>query len=224
MGFGYSIMETKYLADIPEVANKHGFPKTLTIRNEIIHLKHIFTELFTRKSVDIRNMLEYLNMDIYRYMEIMTNRIRKIHHISRGYVRDCNAILKHNHNKFFPTIQLLGGLNNIIVLDFDGVVTDKRFIEIYELCNKRCRTEICSANPTITSKWFEAKNITMPSRINAVKGKKKKIYKIIEIQKKYDNVFYVDDEKKYLDYVWVFGVKTFLWNGKKITKHSLKTI
>jgi len=111
-----------YLTNIPELNVTLGFPKVLAVRREIIHIKHIFTEIFVRKSVDIEKLLSEVGWSLFRYMEFMTNRMRKIHHFSREYNQDLNTIVKHTRDRFFPTIDLYQGLKVAIVLDFDGVI------------------------------------------------------------------------------------------------------
>lgn len=215
--------EEDYLTNIPADVNKYGFCKTLAVRREVIHVKHIFTEIFTRKTIDIEKYLSEINMSLFEYMEIMTNRIRKIHYFTRTYNNDCNKIVKQDRDKFFPTLELLKGLNNAIVLDFDGVTTANNFNYLYELCVKRENTLICSANPTIKKDWFIKRNMSLPKEINSMSGKVKKIKRLIEIQKKYDYVFYVDNEIKYLEFAWLFGIQTYYWNGKEIKYFSMKS-
>jgi len=122
-----------YLTNIPELNTTLGFPKVLAVRREIIHIKHIFTEIFVRKSVNIEKLLSEVGWSLFRYMEFMTNRIRRVHHFSREYNQDLNTVVKHNRDKFFPTIDLYQGLKVAIVLDFDGVITKNSFKELYQL-------------------------------------------------------------------------------------------
>lgn len=211
-----------YLTNIPSSANDYGISKVLAVRSEIIHIKHIFTSIFVRKDIDIESYLNSLNMPLKSYMEYMTNRIRKIHHFSRKYTVHCpDKIPKHRFDNFFPSINFLNGLNNCIILDFDGVVTDKKFEHLYNLCIERSQVHICSANPTITEEWFKKRNLPLPFKIHSMKGKIKKIKRLFFIQEKYDNVFYIDNETKYLEYAWLFGLKTYHWNGKQIKYFSL---
>lgn len=210
----------EYLTNIPDIAKEHGLCKTLEVRHEVINIKHILTEVFVRYTLDLKKLLAPLNMDLFTYMHIMTNRLRKIHCIDRNFVRDCDEIVKADRSRFFPTIELLKGLNNIIVLDFDGVLTDPKFIPLYLLCCERENVHICSGNPGVTEDWFKRRNLPLPKKIHAMKGKKKKIYRLIELQRKYDNIFYVDNETEYLDYGWVFGLNTFHWNRKQIKHYS----
>ena len=178
--------------------------KTLLVRKEVIHIKHIFTEIFVRKTI----VLDNLNMSLFDYMEIMTNRLRRIHCFNRDFDHEVK-----DFDNFFPTVESLKMLNNVIVLDFDGVVTKKNFRELYKLCIKRSKTIVCSANPSVKKEWFIKNDLPIPE-IYAMKGKAKKIKRLIEIQKKHDYVFYVDDEEEYLRYAWIFGIRTYLYNGK----------
>src|SRR5690554_201468 len=49
--------EDSYLTNIPSSANNFGVSKVLAVRSEIIHIKHILTEIFIRRSVDIEKYL-----------------------------------------------------------------------------------------------------------------------------------------------------------------------
>jgi hypothetical protein len=215
--------EGNYLTNIPEIVNDYGFCKTLAVRREVIHIKHIFTEVFVRKTIDIEKYLNKLDISLFEYMEIMTNRIRNVHYFSRLYDNNCNDIVKKDRDRFFPTLELLKGLNNLIALDFDGVTTENKFKELYELCCDRENVQICTANPTVTNDWFDKRDMTRPVIINAMKGKVKKIKRLIELQKKYDYVFYVDNETEYLKYAWLFGLQTYHWNGTEIKYFSMKS-
>jgi hypothetical protein len=215
--------DNKYLTDIPQFISEYGFCKTLTVRREVIHLKHIFTEIFIRKSIDINLYLNKLDINLFDYMSLMSQRLRSIHHFSRAYDNDLNLIVKHERDNFFPTLELYKGLNNIIVLDFDGVVTENNFHKLYELCVNRCETVICSANPTVTNAYFIRNLLPRPNRILANKGKIKKIKALIELQKRYDYVFYIDNEIEYLEYAWLFGLQTYHWSNNKIKYFTMKT-
>lgn len=214
---------SEYLTNIPQRVEKYGFCKTLVVRREVIHIKHIFTEIFVRKTIDIQKYLDKIDWALYDYMEYMTNRMRRIHCFNRGYVNDINKIVKSDRDKFFPVIQLYHGLKNVIVLDFDGVVNENSFAELYKLCLNRCRTEICSANPEIKESWFHSRNLPLPDKINSCKGKVKKIKKLIELGKKNDHVFYVDNEKECLTFAWIFGIKTYIYKDRKIKYFTLKS-
>lgn len=215
--------EDNYLTNIPELVSDYGFCKVLTVRNEVIHIKHILTEIFVRRTIPIEQMLNKVGYTLFDYMEYMTNRMRRIHKLSRQYIKDCNTIVKHNRNDFFPTLSLLDGFTKTIVLDFDGVVTSNNFRKLYELCVDRENTQICTANPTVNVDWFINRDLPLPNKINAMRGKEKKIKRLIEIQKKYDYVFYVDNETSYLEIAWIFGIETYLWKNNKIVYFSLNS-
>lgn len=51
-------MENNYLTDIPQEYEEKGFAKVLLVRHEIIHLKHILTEIFVRKTINVRNKFQ----------------------------------------------------------------------------------------------------------------------------------------------------------------------
>lgn len=212
-----------YLTDVPQEVSKYGFCKVLAVRREVIHVKHILTEVFIRRSIDIDDMLEKINYDMKKYMRFITQRLRDIHHFDRDFICDVDDLIKKDRRNFFPAIQLMNGMHNVIVLDFDGVVTENSFLQLYELCLSRCKTVICSANPTITTDWFDKREMKHPDRIYSMKGKVKKINQLIELAKQYDNVFYVDNEKKYLDYAWLFGIKTFIYEKGVIKNYSLNS-
>jgi len=224
LNFNLVIMEeNNYLTDMPDEFSKYGLCKTLAVRREIIHIKHIFTEIFVRKTIDIEKYLSKLDMSIFGYVEVMTNRIRKVHHFSRQYSNNLDKIVKDDRDRFFPTLELFEGLKNCIVLDFDGVTTENNFKELYELCCLRNNVHICSANPTIEEDWFRKKSMSVPDYVHSMKGKVEKIKKLIDVQKKHDYVFYVDNEIEYLEYAWVFGVQTYHWNGREIKYFTMKT-
>ena len=212
-----------YLTNIPQDIDEYGFCKVLAVRKEVIHIKHILTEIFINKTIEIDKYLSTIDWSLFRYMEYMTNRLRKIHHFSREYNNNINSIIKNDGERFFPTLELYAGMNNLIILDFDGVVTERGFKELYELCIKRCKTVIVSANPNITESWFNKRWYHLPSEIYSNKGKIKKIKKFIELSKRYDNIFYVDNEEEYLEYAWLFGIKTFLHKNGKIKYFTMKT-
>ena len=217
------MIENSYLTDVPQEVAKYGFCKVLAVRREVIHIKHILTEVFIRKSIDIEAMLIKINYDLAKYMKVITQRLRNIHHFDRAFICNVDDIIKKDRRNFFPAIQLMEGLSNVIVLDFDGVVTEKKFEQLYELCLSRCKTVICSANPTITIEWFDKRELNHPNRIYSMKGKVKKINRLIELAKKHDNVFYVDNEEEYLKYAWLFGIKTFIYSNGVIKNYSLNS-
>jgi len=68
--------EKNYLTNMPFYISEYGLCKTLAIRREIIHIKHILTEMLVRKSFPYMNWLDQIEMNFHDYMIIMTNRIR----------------------------------------------------------------------------------------------------------------------------------------------------
>lgn len=157
--------EHLYLTDMPDHFSDYGLSKVLNVRHEVIHIKHIMTEVFVRKTIDIQKYLDKLNITLFDYITILTNRLRHIHKFTRQYTMNVNNVVKDKRNSFFRTLELLKGHNICIVLDFDGVVTSSKFKQLYELCCQRCRVEICSANPTITPEWFDKRGYTVSKNI-----------------------------------------------------------
>ena len=221
-----------YLTNIPEELNIYGFSKVLAVRRELIHIKHIFTEIFVRKTIDIEKLLCRVDWSLFRYMEYMTNRIRRINHFSRDYEANLNNVVKQDRDRFFPTIDLYTGLKIAIVLDFDGVITKNSFKELYDLCwLKSCYGAVesnvtllvCSGNPTVNYEWFQRNEYPEPDEIYACKGKIAKMKKLAEISTKYDYVFYVDNEVEYLEWAWILGIQTYHYTQNKIKHFTLKT-
>lgn len=213
----------KYLTGIPQEVEEFGLCKTLLVRREVIDLKHIMTEIFVRKTVDITKLLGVIGYDLFMYMEYLTNRLRRIHHFSRGYQRNFDTIVKTADNSFFPKVELYSGLDVLIALDFDGTLTKNSFDPLYRLCIDRGRVEIVTANPTVTNEWFDKRGYERPKAIHACKGKVKKLKQLIELQKKHDIVFFVDNEPEYLQIAWLFGIKTFHFVDNKIKYFTMKT-
>jgi len=213
----------EYLTNIPAIVKDHGICKVLAVRRETIHIKHVLTEVFVRKTIGIDKYLKKVDMTLPDYIAYLTNRIRRVHYFDRNYENDLDKIVKLSRNKFFPSIDLMKGLKAIIVLDFDGVVTDNTFTPLYRLCQEHGRVEICSANPTVTAEWFWTKGMCIPAKIHAMKGKKKKIKRLIQLQQKNDYIFYVDNEIEYLEYAWLFGIQTYHWDGRRIKHFSMNS-
>ena len=213
-----------YLTNIPEELNIYGFSKVLAVRRELIHIKHIFTEIFVRKTINIEKLLDRVDWSLFRYMEYMTNRIRRINHFSRGYEANLNDVVKQDRDKFFPTIELYAALKVATVLDFDGVITKDSFKELYNLCwQKTWYLLVCSGNPTVNYEWFISHEYSVPNEIYACKGKIAKMKKLAEISTKYDYVFYVDNEVEYLEWAWILGIQTYHYTQNKIKHFTLKT-
>lgn len=213
---------SKYLTGIPQEMEEFGLCKTYMVRHEIIHIKHIMTEIFAKKAIDIQKYLDIIGWSLMDYMEYLTHRIRHIHYFDRGFRNSIDEIIKNERGYFFKDIALYDGFNNVIALDFDGVVTENSFRELYDLCLDRCKTVICSANPTITEDYFHKREMRLPKEINSRKGKVAKIKCLIELMKKHENVFYVDNEIEYLTIAWLFGIKTYHYRHGKIYNFSLK--
>lgn len=214
-----------YLTGMPQEIEKHGLCKTLLVRREMIHIKHILTEIFVRKTIDIEKYLEIIDMSLFRYMEIMTNRIRKLYKFPRSFRHDVNNIVKHEYeNSFFRNVEFCEGLNSSIVLDFDGVITSKKFRDLYLLCDKRGKkVEVCSANPTIENEWFTKKDLPLPVSIHSMKGKKQKLKRLIELSNKLEVMFFIDNEPEYLEFAWLFGIKTYHFTNGKIKYFTLNS-
>ena len=209
-----------YLKTIPQSMAEAGLCKTFAVRHEVIHIKHIFTEIFVRKSLHIEKTLDMLGLSLFDYVSIMTNRLRRIHKFPREYVNNIDSVIKQDRHGFFPTIELYKGMKSLIALDFDGTVTASKFKLLYDLCLNRAHTGIITANPTVTSDWFAKHGYGYPNNIYACKGKQAKLKKLIDISQRFDYTFYVDNEKKYLEIAWLFGIKTFHWDGTKIKYFS----
>ena len=212
----------EYLTDIPNHYNVYGINKVLLVRRETIHLKHILTEVFVKKSIHIQKFLSLVDLSIDDYICLMTNRLRHVFKFSREFNIVCNDIIKTKRTAFFPNVELFKDLNSIVVLDFDGVMTNKNFHYLYRLLMEKSSVHICSANPGIREEWFIKRDLPIPEKIHSMRGKKKKLKRLIELQKRHDQIFYIDDEKSYLEFAWAFGIQTFHWHGNKIRYFSLK--
>lgn len=215
-------MEQCYLTNIPQDGESWGLCKTLLCRRESIHIKHLLTEIFVRKSIDISDKLDYMNISFFDYIEFLTNRLRAIYKFDRKYSWGVNEIVDYNKQRFFPSIESTSQLKTKIILDFDGVITKKCFKDLYLLCVQRCDTIICSANPTITEDWFVKRGYTLPKNIYPNKGKLKKIKKLFDLAKRNDFLYYVDDETEYLEYAYIFGITTYLYRDKCIKYFTLQ--
>lgn len=217
------IDESKYLTGMPESFADHGLCKTLMVRRLSIDIKHIFTELFIRKTLGVNEILSKIGMDLFGYMEYMTQQLRKTFKVTRHVFQDPDRVVKQDDCRFFDSMSLFSDLNSVLVLDFDGVCTKFGFASLYELCCQRSKTIICTANPTVTPDWFRSKGMTIPSQIHACKGKVAKMKRLIELNKKYDVMFYIDDEEEYLTFAWIFGIKTYKYTNGSIKMFSLKS-
>jgi len=120
------IHSNDYLTGIPPEVTKFGLCKTLMCRRLTIHLKHIQTEIFVRRIIDIEKELKVIGWSVVRYMEYLTNKLRRIYKISRQYQQDDpDNITKQCPNQLLPHWELYSGLKRSMVLDFDGVITMK---------------------------------------------------------------------------------------------------
>ena len=213
-----------YLTNLPPGLEDLGLCKTFLVRRETINIKHIMTEIFVRKTYPINQLLDRLSMTPYDYMEYMTNRLRHIYKFQRTFRCDSvEELIRSRKNHFFPQIEMYKGLHNIIVLDFDGTTT-KMPAWLYNLCVDRAETHICTGNPTVSYDWWDKhKDMRPPVNIHAMKGKTKKMRRLLALNMIYDNIFYVDNEPEYLLMAWAFGIKTFLWDGKRIKYFTQNT-
>lgn len=219
------MLEHNYLKNIPNSAQEYGLAKVLLVRHELIHIKHIFTEIFSRKTIDLESLLRKIDMSIMDYMALMTHRMRHITKFNRCFqVADINRFNDIQPDHFFPFMQAVNPyLNCTTILDFDGVITKYTFNPLYELICNRSNVVVCTANPTVNNEYFIKHGMTKPNKIFACKGKEKKITQLIQLSQKYDYCFYIDDEDEYLDYAWIFGIHTFKFTNKKIIYYSRKT-
>ena len=219
------MLEHNYLVNIPNDAQEYGLAKVLLVRRELIHIKHIFTEVFSRKSINLESMLSKINMSVMDYMHYMTHRMRHITKFNRTFqVENINELNSIGYNHFFPFMQMVNQyLNCTTILDFDGVITKNNFAELYELICQRSNVVVCTANPTVNNDYFTIRDKTKPNKIFACKGKISKINQLIQLSQRYDYCFYIDDEDEYLDYAWIFGIHTFKFQNKKIIYYTRKT-
>lgn len=209
-----------YLTDIPDDAAEWGAAKVLLVRKEVIHLKHIMTEVFVRKTIDLDKPLLTLGWSLFDYMTYLTNRMRRIHLVDRNWIEKPADVVQHENGSIMRDLAMVQGLRSQLVLDFDGVLTSAKFTELYLLLTERANVSVCSANPTVSEEWFLRKRLPAPSRIHAMRGKSKKLRRLAEVAKHKDFTFYVDNEPEYLDVAWLLGVRTYLYANGKIKNHS----
>lgn len=213
-----------YLQNMPQELSKYGLCKTLYTRWETIRIKHVLTDVFVKKKIDINDfylMLLNLDLDFPDYISFLINQLRKLYKITRKFDCDINSINKNI--SLFSNLDAYKSLNNVIVLDFDGVITKRSFKFLYDILYGKCKIIVCTANPVVTNDWFINHDFKVPFKIEACKGKKAKIKRLIEIKKRYDNVFYVDNEEIYLKYAYIFFIKTFHYCNGKIKPYTLNT-
>jgi len=212
----------EYLKDIPADVSEKGISKVLLVRHEVIHIKHILTEIYHRESVKIEPILDMLGMTHFQYVKDMTIKLRRVHKLSRNFKVDPNVVVNYDYSSFFKYIDLTKNFSSVIVLDYDGVITSNSFAPLYKLCLDRSKTIICSANPN-AGEQFTRLELPFPNKIKANRGKIKKLRTLLDISRKHDYTFYVDDEEAYLKIAWLFGIKTFLYSHGKIKHYSLNT-
>lgn len=220
------ILAENYLTGIPQEMEKYGLCKTLLVRREMIHIKHILTEVMVRKTINLNEQLSHIGWDAMMWFEHLTNRMRRIHRLPRSWTKDFSEFPKVGRNRFFPLLDFLkhDEISITIALDFDGTITNKRFWPLYELCVARAKTVVCTANPTVTNEWFEKKGLSLPNKIYACKGKTAKLNCLVQIANSQDFTLFVDNEPKpYLNVAWLMGVYTFHFANGLINNYSLKT-
>ena len=83
-----------YLTNLPQSIDEFGLCKTLAVRREVIHIKHILTEIFVRKTINIEKLLTTIHLSLFDYIAILTNVMRKVHKYSREYINNPNDIVK----------------------------------------------------------------------------------------------------------------------------------
>lgn len=211
-----------YLTGISEhqgILQEHGFCKTLLVRRLTIDWKHLFTEIFVRKTIEIDSLLKVLSVDLFTYISYMTNHLRRIYHLNRQYINNVENIVKEDDNRFFPILQIFG--NPVILLDFDGVVTSNQFRIFYERLVNEYTVYIVTANPDVKKEWFIKQGLSVPNQIYANKGKEKKIRCLFQMIQKYPILVYIDNEKEYLNYAFKMCIKTYHWEHNKIKHYSL---
>lgn len=214
------------LNDQNEFCAKHGLHKTLLVRRLTIHLKHIQTEVFVRRTVDISKFLEYVNFELFDYVTFLTNRLRAIYKLPRNYrYSDTESIVKTGTGSLFELIELTKAAHPVLLLDFDGVITNSKFQAGYNDLVSKIKTIVVTANPTVNEQYFLERGLTLPAEIFACKGKKKKITKLKELACRHTILFYIDNEEEYLKYGWLCGIFTYhltdklkWWSLKDIVK------
>lgn len=204
------ITRDSYLTDMPtDILNKYGLTKTLLTRRETIYLKHVLKNIFHYADEEWLN--EKLNMmqfkSQFKYMQFVTDKLRGIYKLPRDYfIEDVDTIVKEKRDSLFKMIDLYKQLNPLIVLDFDKTITNLKFHTLYEYLSDNLGMDIVinSANPDekIITNYLIKHKLALPKKIFANKGKKKKIVRLKDIAYKNSNkiIFYIDDEKEYLDY------------------------
>ena len=104
---------SKYLTGIPQEMEEYGLCKTYQVRAEIIHIKHIMTEVFARKTIDVQKYLNIIGWSIFDYTEYLTHRIRHIHYFNRNYRNSIDDIIKLKRGVF---LKMLLYITDLIML------------------------------------------------------------------------------------------------------------
>jgi hypothetical protein len=202
--------ETKYLTNMPsDILNEFGLTKTLLTRRETIYLKHVLKNIFLYGNEEWLNgkldMLQFKSQ--FKYFQYITDKLRGIYKLPRDYtLDDVDKVVKLKRMSFCKMVEMYKQLNPIIVLDFDRTITNKKFHSLYTYLADDLGLKIIinSANPSEETivKYLEKHRLTAPYQIFANKGKKKKIVRLKDIaSRNLDKIiFYIDDEKEYLDY------------------------
>ena len=215
-----------YLTDIPKEASEYGLDKVLAVRRESIHLKHIFTECFDRKTIPLESMLRKANINLFDYMAVMTNRMRKIYHFNREYKCDNFKDLTTDHSSdLFEQIAIYKGLQNVLVVSYE-VINEYNFQNMFYNRLAGDLKVIVLSNKSLPEDWFNKRHMT-PAQVIQLNGHGK-IKQLIQLTNKFDNLFYLDIDTKELDYAWIYGWKTYQFmpdkkKEKKIHHYTLKT-
>lgn len=220
----------EYLTNMPtDVLNTYGLTKTLLTRRETIYLKHIMKNIFIYGDENMINeKLEMLQFkSLFQYMGFITNKLRGIYKLPRDYKTDnVDNIVKQNKDSFFRILDLYKEIKPIIVLDFDGIITNIKFHSLYNYIVNDYTVIINSANPQeqVIKDYLTKHELKMPKTIYANKGKQKKIIRLKDIASHYQNriLFYIDDEEEYLDYGCLLCMYCYKYSKDgKIYNHTI---
>lgn len=212
----------EYLTGMPtDIVNGYGLSKTLLTRRETIYLKHVLKNIFVYGNEEqLKEKLHMLQFkSLFQYFEFVTNKLRKIYKLPREYIVDnVDDIVKQSRDSFFRVLELYKPIKPIIILDFDKTITNPKFHDLYKYIINDYRVIINSANPNkdVIKSYLIKHNLEMPHTIYANKGKKKKIIKLKEIATNNLEkiIFYIDDEKEYLDYGCLLFMYCYEYNKK----------
>ena len=216
----------EYLTNIPAEASEYGLDKVLAVRRESIHLKHIFTEVFERKTIPLESMLRKANINLFDYMAVMTSRFRKIYHFNREYECDNFKDLTTDHSaELFEQIAIYKGLQNVLVVSYE-VINEYNFQNMFYNRLAGDLKVIVLSNKSLPEDWFNKRHMA-PAQVIQLNGHGK-IKQLIQLTNKFDNLFYLDIDTKELDYAWIYGWKTYKFvpekkKEKKIHHYTLKT-